>query len=318
MTDENRSSSQIVADRLVSVLSAAADRIHYAEGRRSTYVTMAGVLIATSIAIFTFAWGTIEQEILRWSATFAAIAMFLVGSATIWLYGRQTNRYPFTDATKTWKWFYRNALPFQAKFKIPWRAYFNFYWKKTKKEVELQYRDQLPPFILQMKTLSNDYVNLNQDLEQLYTLHVNELYKNLHLSNIRTLFNFGIIFVVLSLVAGAGLGAYLDFREHSERVFMSSSAAYSERVAIRLLNSPLTDVEEFTGEAEISNTGKTPINIGKIIARDRNGWLIPLAISSDPLSPTSVARGQSTTYRFTFTASAAAAMQIKTVEIISP
>ena len=57
--------ANVISTRLAPVITAAAERIHYAEARRANYSVMAGALIAAGIAIFTFAFGTTDMQWMR-------------------------------------------------------------------------------------------------------------------------------------------------------------------------------------------------------------------------------------------------------------
>jgi hypothetical protein len=274
---EDRPDDRTISDRIAPVLEAAAERIHYAEGRRANYVTMGGALLAAAITIFPFAWSAIDLLVLRWSATFGAAAMFIVGLAAIWVFGQQTNRYPWTSATKTWKWFYRDALPAWDKFKTPWLAYFPIFWRRTGPRVKAEYENQLSEFKTRMAQLKDDRANADQDLEQLYVLHINEGYKNLHLTHLRSLLNRGIYLILVGIVAGALYGWHLQTDALKTREFHADGTGYSQKVEIKLVVSPLSAQSEFIGHATLSNIGPTPIGVGDLIARDAEGWSLPLS-----------------------------------------
>jgi hypothetical protein len=307
--------ARTISERLAPVIEAAAERIHYAESRRTNYSTMGGVLVAAAITIFTFAWSSIDWLTLRWSATFAAIAMFAVGTATIWLFGRQTNRYPYTPATKTWKWFYRDALSNWTAFKVPWVSYLPGFWKGTGTRIRSQYDVQLPEFKARMHKLTDERENANQDIEQLYSLHINEGYKNLYLSHLRSLFNLGIWVIAIAIVAGAVVGGYFERRELAIRQFVREDAGYSEKVEIKLVVSPLSPQAEFIGLATISNTGTVPIALGDLSARDENDWNLPLSNVIYFDRAEQVPPNTTLTFHFSFEAAEGVAKRIHSLQV---
>ncbi len=169
------SAEETISARLEPVLSAVAERIHYAEGRRTNYSVMAAAFIAAGLTILTFAVGVLDHLWLRYAAFGGAFSLLCVGLALIWLFNRQTNRYPFTGATQAWKWFYRDALLDQKKFDTTWRSYFA--WGSDKGRVEAEYSSQLPLYRQRIMGLNSDSTNLDQDIEQLYVLHNGAIYK---------------------------------------------------------------------------------------------------------------------------------------------
>jgi hypothetical protein len=172
-------------EELAPIMSAASERIHYAEGRRTNFSVIAAGLVAGGIAMLTFSLGNIELAVIRYPVLAAASWLFLSGVAVIVVYSLQTNRYPFTAATKTWKWFYRNALPRQAVFDLPWWSYFRFGNEKAR--IKAEYDQQLPEFVASLDRLNDESISLQQDIEQLCVLHINEKYKNLQLTHLRKL-----------------------------------------------------------------------------------------------------------------------------------
>ena len=106
------------------MISAVADRIHYAEGRRTNFTVVAGALLAGGVAVLTFVLDKNLSNALNNFALSASIGSIALGLLLLIVYERQTNRYPWTSATDTWKWFYRDALPDQQKFDWTWRDVF--------------------------------------------------------------------------------------------------------------------------------------------------------------------------------------------------
>jgi hypothetical protein len=206
--DDEEQQEVNAAATLTDVINAVSERIHYAEGRRTNITIVAGVLIAGGIALFTSAYDK-AVTMTAWLALAAgSISAILVGAAVLWAYTRQTNRYPWTAATKTWKWFYRDALPEGSKFDIGWTSLFSF--GKEKAKVQSEYTRQLPLFKEKLKALTLPNVSYEQDLQQLYVLHINEKYKNLHLSQLRTILGRVIFLIVISMILAALVGEARD------------------------------------------------------------------------------------------------------------
>lgn len=278
-----------VAERIKPVMDAVTERIHYAETRRTNYSVMAGVIVAAGITILTFALGAIDSTIVRFAAVFAAVAMVGTGVVVIWVFGQQTNRYPFTSATKTWKWFYRDALDNSGAFAIsPWRY---IAWGKSKAKVEGEYARQLPPFKANMQKLSDDDVNTDQDIQQLYTLHVTEYYKNIFLKHLRVIFNRGLVVVVAAAGAGAAFGWYSDLRAHEIKSYAIVTGQVHQSLRSRQLSSPISSDAVFVVEAKVKNGSKQALAWQSMIAVDEHGWPLPIEATYPLDPPTVIAAG---------------------------
>lgn len=268
------SSDRQIAERIAPVLEAVAERIHYAEARRANYSVMAGALFAAGVTILTLAFGAIDVLILRLAAAFAAAGMISTGLLIIWLFGQQTNRYPFTGATKAWKWFYRDALPTASAFKMSWPRYFR--WGKDKLRVEGEYNTQLPIFQSNMRRLSSETLDLDQDLEQLYVLHITEAYKNLFLKHLRQTFNWGIVSTISLGVAGLACGAYFEHSHRNVRTFTVTGSGVEQIFEARFVTSATADAPVMLVRSSVSNQSKRQIHIGEIRLTDRLGWPVPI------------------------------------------
>lgn len=278
-----------VAERIKPVMDAVTERIHYAETRRTNYSVMAGVLVAAGITILTFALGAIDSTIVRFAAVFAAIAMVGTGLVVIWVFGQQTNRYPFTSATKTWKWFYRDALDNSGRFEIsPWRY---IAWGKSKLRVEGEYARQLPLFKANMLKLSDGDVSMDQDIQQLYTLHVTEYYKNIFLKHLRVIFNRGLIVIVAAAAAGSAFGWHSDLRAHEIKSYALVAGQVHQSLRSRLLSSPISSDAVFVVEAKVRNGSKRALTWQSMIAVDEHGWPLPIEVTYPLDQPTVIAAG---------------------------
>jgi hypothetical protein len=186
---------------LSEVIAAAAERIHYAEGRRTNFTVVAGALLAGGVAILTFIPDKHLSNALANFALGASAGSISLGLLLLIVYARQTNRYPWTSATNTWKWFYRDALPDQQAFDWTWRDILSPTAEKSRLQTE--FGRQLPLFVASMAKLKDSDVSLAQDLQQLYVLHINDKFKNSHLSQLRTILSRG-LFVVAGVAIACG------------------------------------------------------------------------------------------------------------------
>ena len=204
------SSSQPQGVPLSEVISAAAERIHYAEGRRTNFTVVAGALLAGGVAILTFIPDKSLSHALANFALSASAGAIVLGLLLLIVYARQTNRYPWTSATKTWKWFYRDALPQQQAFDWTWRDVLRP--EAEKKRLQAEFNRQLPLFENKIDQLGNPAVSVAQDVQQLYVLHINDKFKNAHLSQLRTILSRGLIAVALLAIVCGIWGWHTDCR----------------------------------------------------------------------------------------------------------
>lgn len=186
------------AAEMQPVLQAATERVHYAEARRGQYVAVAGGLFAGAIALASIA-GQEVFERLTWAVGVVSGGFFLLSIFLFFVYSKQINRYPWTSATKTWKWFYRDALPDQAKFDV---RFFDWLlrWDKEVARAKGEFNRQLPSFGDSLMLMADPRESLWQDIQQLYVLHVNEKYKNAYLSELRSILNGGLVITLLFAV----------------------------------------------------------------------------------------------------------------------
>lgn len=266
--------NKVTSEAVVPVIEAAAERIHYAEGRRTNYTVMAVALVAGGISVLVFALGSIGEMWLKYASLTIAIGFVLVGLLVLFVYGRQTNRYPYTSATTTWKWFYRDALPNRDAFKLK-----TFETDSSAIErITAAYDGQLPEFKKRIATLDNELINAEQDVEQLYSLHVNELYKNLYLSSLRSLFNWGLITTISLAFIAALAGLYLEARAGAVQVDFFRSRGWSQRVEYRLLSEPLADTAQVAVHITIKNLSSRPMSVSGLTVRDAAGWPLPVEV----------------------------------------
>ncbi len=258
------------------VIQAVAERIHYAEGRRTNFTILAGGLIAAGVALLTFALSNAESHLARWTTAAGAVCCVALGAAIILLYSSQTNTYPWTSATKTWKWFYRDALPSNEGFDFGWVDYFRM--EKAKSRTKAEYSRQISLFKNSMHRLKSDSENLDQDLEQLYVLHINEKYKNLHLTQLRKLTNWGILVMTGAVVFSGVFGHCMD--KSGEHV--SHFTAQSGTIAINgTWSSPAVGQNQFAEillDISAQNSSKASANLPRWSVLGKNGARLPFDV----------------------------------------
>lgn len=293
MSKLSREDREKLSERLQPIIAAVTERIHYAEQRRSSFSAIGGALVAGGIALLTFAFTKIEVLVVKFGFVAAGLSMSVVGAIVLIAYSRQTNRYPWTSATKTWKWFYRDALPEEKALNPKWWSY--IYFGGDKERVKNEFTNQLGPFKQSMERLVDDEANYVQDLEQLYVLHVNEKYKNLHLSDLRKITERGICVGLALVVLSSAVGAFLDRKRIEPHAISKSAGALVFTGSWRRL-----ECEEEQGcdrmlvNVEVRNSSPNSMRMPAYVGVDAAGIAVPLRV--DGSSP-SIAEfpGESTT-----------------------
>jgi len=270
--------------RVSELIPAIAERIHYAESRIASINLQSTVYLAAGAAALTaaFAFGNLS---LRIPIMVSGGYLFGFGFLMLLMASRQVNRYPFTQATKTWKWFYRDALKDQKAFEFPiWQYIGN--WKTLGNKVRAQYDSQLNDFESQSTTtLLDDRENLWQDIQQVYVLHINEKYKNLFLTHLRKMFAVLSLGFVLFLVAGIYWGQQAEERAHAPSNGNLTQGSTSLTYQWRLVNDTTENhVDTATVLVEVStvNRSNKPLTVTAIRLKDRYGMDIPFTTVSGP------------------------------------
>ncbi len=307
------SAEETISARLEPVLAAVAERIHYAEGRRTNYSVMAAAFIAAALTILTFAVGVLDPLWLRYAAFGGSISLLAVGLTLIWLFNRQTNRYPFTGATKAWKWFYRDALPDQKKFNTTWGSY--FVWGADKNRIELEYASQLSTFKQKISGLVSNSTNLDQDIEQLYVLHITEKYKNLFLSDMRTAVNVGMYVVLAAVALGAIVGVSHDRHNARTRTAEFGDVALRQEATWRPISRNGSDTV-WLSTIVLSNRSKVATEPTGLVARLTTGPAIPLDARVSPGALTAIPPKSTRRIDFTFTTPSSLASKIQRPEML--
>lgn len=268
-----------------AILPAVAERIHYAEGRRTNFTVVAGALLAGGVAVLTFIPGKNLGKALEYMASSASIGSIGLGLLLLIVFARQTNRYPWTAATNTWKWFYRDALPDQKAFDPTWLDLFQA--RAEKKRLQAAFNQQLPIFESKMESLKDARTSFGQDVQQLYVLHINEKFKNVHLSQLRTILSRGVATVaVLSLALGAW-GLYQDYQRKAVHIIQKNEGTTSLTAQWRFVSS--SDKNGLIlANVTVANSGPKAIPLPRWVLLDTRGGTVPAEVSSGTGSPTEV------------------------------
>lgn len=185
---------------VAGLLETQRARIEYAESRRGSLATVGGVLLAAGFTGLLAVGKTDDWNYFPLWLGLVSVAgsLVLFGALVIGIYGWQTNwSYPFKKVSKTWKHFYRDAIPQADDPPAPWHSRQSTTFKVAS---ERGFAAGRPGFIQRTLTLSDPAISLAQDIEQSYLLHWNEMYKNRFLTDLRKVLVRGI---VCSLVVGA-------------------------------------------------------------------------------------------------------------------
>jgi hypothetical protein len=299
------------------ILDAVAERIHYAESRRASFSVIAGVMIAGGLALLTLAVGTLESATIKYPISAAAIALTALGGLILFVYSRQTNRYPWTAATNTWKWFYRDALPNASRFDIGWRSYLVF--GEDKQRIQREYEKQLSEFKNGLKRLVDSETNLDQDAEQLYVLHVNEKYKNLHLTHLRRVVDRGLVAVLLVVLAALVWGFRVDNARHEPRSMHYVGNGLIVDAQWRALPSvPDGSQGELLLSVNATNTTGVAHEAPKWKATDVNGWLVPTQQAFTSLTCGAIAPNTKVNYSVILRTGASAKADITALQVDAP
>ena len=278
---------------LSEVISAVADRIHYAEGRRTNFTVVAGALLAGGVAVLTFVLDKNLSNALYNFALSASIGSIALGFLLLIVYARQTNRYPWTSATDTWKWFYRDALPDQQKFDWTWRDVF----KPNAEKMRLQneFNLQLPLFVDKIAGLQVAEVSVAQDVQQLYVLHINDKFKNSHLSQLRTILSYGLSLVACVTISCGILGWRTDCLRTVEHDISVRQGGLELNTKWRFVY-PMDGDGLVIATVVMANYGTSKAGLPRWAFLDERGSRIPAIETSEIKFPTAVLPGRRIRY----------------------
>lgn len=266
------------AAEIAPVLQAATERVHYAEGRRGQYIAVAAGLFAGAIALASIANQALFGG-LNWSIEVAAGGFFVLSVFLFYVYSKQVNRYPWTSATKTWKWFYRDAIPEQEKFDLSFYDWM-FRWGKEVTRAKGEFNRQLPLFGASLQKLVDPRESLWQDVQQLYVLHINEKYKNAYLSRLRSILTAGLV-AILSLVVFA---AAIQFLMGSKDAVRTTVTGVSTSVVLSAsrYEGPECENDCWLANVSVANASSEPVSIG--IGTNGSGCLVLPTNKNNPFS----------------------------------
>ena len=172
------------------------ERIEYAENRRNQVAAVALAFLAGAIALFL---ASVIQDISsqEWVLflRLAALCLFVTSIMTLVLYARQINfAYPLIKVTRPWRWFYHSSV--SEEYKLPFHAYGSESQRKKLQKLHLEGMLSYAEKTVKMRPKEE----LEQDLEQLFLVIVNEKYKNVQLSHLRTVLSWGLMFTITILI----------------------------------------------------------------------------------------------------------------------
>lgn len=268
---------------LALLIGHIARRIEYAESRRQTIAVLAGTLIAASIATLALTLTNIHHFPARFSLIVMCVGLVGVGLVTWTVYMRQTNyKYPFTQVTQTWKWFYRYALQNYEAFDAGWHA---FQSKERFERGKRAFDEQWDAFkTQQIPGLADLRTSTLQDMEQVYLLHVNERYKNLFLTQLRKILNRGVTSIVVLGLVSLALSGWVGKRVTG---MVSRTSTFAGKRAEVLWRETGQTRAITTSELEIQLLVNVRIEDSTIagsrysfIARDDLGFALPIFVES--------------------------------------
>jgi hypothetical protein len=246
------------------------DGIHYAESRRGQLAIVGGAIAAGGVAVLPLAANS--STALRYAYEAGGAVAILVGLVTWFQYALQTNpKYRFLPASKTRKWFYHQALPNEKELKK----------RKSEDNYTQEYNKQFDEFReAQVPIFADQRLDATEDLRQLFLLHVNELWKNVHLSQLRKTLRVGVIVVVVAAAAAFFIGLIHGDDEQQTKSGSTNTAGYSVAArwqptgATRTLNGALE--EQLVTSITIDNHDtRRPLPVGAIVAIGRDGVPVP-------------------------------------------
>lgn len=286
-------SRERISGAVTALINAREQGIRYAEARLNSLALVSGGFIAAGIALLSVGLND-PGDIIRPALLGAAVTLFGLAGALLLAYARSTNpQYPFIDSNAAvkqarWKWFYWDALPSAKEF-----ATFGLFGKLREKEFEAEVQAvdaQWPQFRETMlQRLRDEDQDLEEDLRQLYTLHINERYKNAYLSNVRTILQKGLaVLLAVTVLVGVvafGVDAVTDSGiRGSATGRLLSGVCYEENWREMSLREG-----EVTLSLRISliNTTSKVQRYSGLTARDRAGYELPIvtnpvALAVDP------------------------------------
>jgi hypothetical protein len=156
------------------------ERIHYWEDRRTLFLqislgitaaALAGIVVIASESNIVFGDFFTFSTFIYIPVLILCIALVIGGIRILALWNEQNNpSYPFTKATKTWRWQYRHAETNPINTDVG-----NFTTKVLEEEA-YKFANNLADYKIKLLK-SNAHELLDQDISQLYLLLIDEKYK---------------------------------------------------------------------------------------------------------------------------------------------
>ena len=192
------------------VIENLTERTQFVESRREILgAQVGGGILGTGAVLLTVAFASVSYRPARVALVALGVMALLLGLLVQVVYLRQTHiQYEFSDTERgRWKWFYRYALVDHAKFKRPW-------WRliligtKTNSEETAQFQQQWNMFQnLIPRTIVSSVDDVQQDLRQLFVLHVIDRYRNQYVDDLRELIVYGLM-ISIAVSAAAFVTAW--------------------------------------------------------------------------------------------------------------
>lgn len=173
----------------IEVLSS---RVQWLEGRRESI----GIQLSTTLAIAGIAVVTLGARLVvdaaRLGAEAFGVALALTGVVLLIVFYGQSAGTPKLRGTPTpGKWWYGWALPGYKEFDVPWLGFLR---KDRRVIAEKHLSDELGVFVGGAAGVIGDPIlDAQEDLQQLFMLHVIERYRQEFLERLRRVFMYGLL-----------------------------------------------------------------------------------------------------------------------------
>lgn len=280
-------------ERVSSLIQAREQGIRYAESRLNSLAFLSGGLIAAGLAFLSLSQ-SVTPDPARWGLGTVGVALFALALALLVVYARSTNpTYPFIDADADvkrgrWKWFYWDALPDASKFADVglWGRH-----RGGARNAEINETNRQFPIFVQRTTegLTDEGADVADDLRQLFTLHINERYKNHYLTSVRKILQRGLLVVLFVGGSAAVIAALLDTDDGRR-----SSVSRDNGVEVEFDWSTTRSASGSTSvdlTVRVENLSDSDFSATQLRAMDESGFNLPIAVASfsEPVSPGAVA-----------------------------
>lgn len=260
-----------------------ANRIHYAEQRRSHLGLMGAGFVTAGVGLLPLWINKFNELYIKLPMIVFCLCLTVLGLTVIFIFSRQTNyKYPFTHHTKTWKWFYRDALKDSNEFTVKSTKYFSHSDDDINKERKI-YNSQWDEFAKEsVPKLFDVKQHVIQDFCQIYVLHINERYKNLFLTHLRKVISLGLFFSFFIVITSLALtimfeGYIIDPINHSNSAGLLSVKSIKNKTTNHKIINGKKHVQVLS-IMDIEIYDKLPEPFNKVMILNKNGGLIPAEI----------------------------------------